>query len=391
MLTKLRLKNWRSVKEAEIDLAPITVFIGANSSGKTNILDALYFLRESSEDGILQAVQNRGGAEKVRSLGADPIGPVEIEFSFKADALGDELTYLLGLKFNEPITIIPEVSEYLESGNKPLLEMKHGGLVQFLEPGDDGLKLMRNPPLAFEQTSLSVLGRDPTRRAMYQTFQFMTERWQMLDENFMPPLSLVAGTRGSIRIIDRCADNVPILLDIMQKYRPELYEEFQNDLKWLLGHVDSVITESNDRETRFALHEKQHNQQEAPTISSGSARLVAILTAVYALNLTSLADMPGLVVIEEPDTALNPGILRNFVEQLRVYTEGDAPRQFILTTHNPRFLDYFKPEEVRVVSRDENGYTTVSDIPKHIPEVWLEDGYTLGEVWMTHSLGGLPE
>jgi predicted ATPase len=100
--------------------------------------------------------------------------------------------------------------------------------------------------------------------------------------------------------------------------------------------------------------------------------------------------MPGLVVIEEPDTALNPGILHNFVEQLRIYTEGDAPRQFILTTHNPRFLDYFRPEEVRVVSRDENGYTTVSHIPDHISEVWLED-HTLGEVWMTRSLGGLPE
>lgn len=72
MLTKLRLKNWRSVKNAEIDLAPITVFIGANSSGKTNILDALRFLqdiRKESNGGIVGSVRYKwGGREKLRTM-----------------------------------------------------------------------------------------------------------------------------------------------------------------------------------------------------------------------------------------------------------------------------------------------------------------------------------
>lgn len=56
MLTRLRLKNWRSVKDATIDLSPITVFIGANSSGKTNILDAIRFKRDSLTKGLVQVV-----------------------------------------------------------------------------------------------------------------------------------------------------------------------------------------------------------------------------------------------------------------------------------------------------------------------------------------------
>jgi predicted ATPase len=64
-----------------------------------------------------------------------------------------------------------------------------------------------------------------------------------------------------------------------------------------------------------------HGGKEAPTISAGTARLLAMLTAYYALDVRlAQIQMPGLVVIEEPDTALNPWLLRNFVEQLRNYT-----------------------------------------------------------------------
>jgi predicted ATPase len=114
-----------------------------------------------------------------------------------------------------------------------------------------------------------------------------------------------------------------------------------------------------------------------------------MLTAFYALDMR-FAQMPGLVVIEEPDTALNPMLLRYYVEQLRNYVEGEHPRQVIMTTHNPRFLDWFKPEEVRIVERDEQGYTSVHQVPDYIKDIWL-DKHTLGEVWMTRSLGGVPE
>jgi predicted ATPase len=174
----------------------------------------------------------------------------------------------------------------------------------------------------------------------------------------------------------------------MRKKEPALYATLQDDTHWLLQHIESLHTEQTERETRFFVQESEYHGV-APSISSGTGRILAMLTAFYALDMRS-AEMPGLVVIEEPDTALNPAVLRNFVEQLRYFTTGENPRQVIMTTHNPRFLDYFEPEEVRVVERDEKGYTTVRRVPDHIRETWLDE-YGLGEVWMTNSLGGLPE
>lgn len=51
MLTKLRVKNYKSLEDVAIPLRPLTVFVGPNNAGKSNILDCLLFLRELLELG----------------------------------------------------------------------------------------------------------------------------------------------------------------------------------------------------------------------------------------------------------------------------------------------------------------------------------------------------
>ena len=46
MITKLRLKNWKSFKDSTLYIDPLTVLIGVNASGKSNILDAFDFLKK---------------------------------------------------------------------------------------------------------------------------------------------------------------------------------------------------------------------------------------------------------------------------------------------------------------------------------------------------------
>ncbi len=60
----------------------------------------------------------------------------------------------------------------------------------------------------------------------------------------------------------------------------------------------------------------------------------------------------------------------------------------LVTTHSPFFLDAIKPEEIRALYRDEQGYTQAiraSDIPG-IPE-FMEAGASMGHLWMENRLG----
>jgi predicted ATPase len=192
--------------------------------------------------------------------------------------------------------------------------------------------------------------------------------------------------------IERSGRNVPIMLDFMQKTNRAVYDELHSDMRWLLNHVDNIEVETNERETRYDIVEKVLQGRKGPTTSTGTARILAMLTAYYALDLRN-AKFPGLLVIEEPDMAVHPALLRRLVELFREYVSREGhPRQIMVTTHNPQFLNWFEPEEVRVVERDEHGDTSVHEIPTYIKEIWLGSGeYGLGDVWMTRSLGGVPE
>src|SRR5258708_24227120 len=94
MLTRLYFKNWRSLREVEItNLTPITIFIGANSSGKSNTMDALHFLRTVENAGGQEAIFLWGIKEKkVRTLGVGIKSPIEIDFDFALDHQQDWLT-----------------------------------------------------------------------------------------------------------------------------------------------------------------------------------------------------------------------------------------------------------------------------------------------------------
>lgn len=382
MLKSLRLKNWRSCKDVTIDdLQPINVFIGANSSGKTNILDSLYFVRSVSQDGVLQSVFDWGGKSKIRTISNNVLNsPVTIEIEFKLGSDAPLRTMQL---------------EFISSGDVPFIFSQR--LLDSLQDNTGGFfeqPVSVYPSQDVDRLRHEVFSQDGTKtykKLSAHIDRLIDKRWQMLDENFMPELKVGAKTTGSIDVIDRCADNVISMLDFIKQARLNVHQELQETLRWLLEHVERVEGVRDARESKLVVYEKAHSDLEAPSMSSGTGRVFAMLIAIYILDVQS-PEEPGLVVIEEPDAALNPGLLRKFVELLREFAGNtEKPRQFILTTHNPAFLNYFQPQEVRVVSRDDEGFTKVNRIPDYIREIWLDKKeYALGEVWQTNSFGGLP-
>ena len=392
MLTRMRFKNWRSLKDVEIDnLTPITVFIGANSSGKTNIIDALSFLRRMLRENVPDSTYFQVNREaQIRTLGVPEDEPVEIGITFQSEVSKMNPTYTLGISEGTPFHFY----ETIRDNSLYHVELDAIDGKGEMTSSKQSLKTPISGPLA-----LSFMGSAPhvyqlnndenSPNPLFDLYAYIANRWQILGEGFSPALRSPRNSRAlyDTYLVDEETQDLPILLSFMKEKYSELYGEFQEDLKWFMKHVTGVEIREEVAETRIVIQEG--NKVDAPTVSAGTSRALAMFTAYHALSMR-YREMPGLVVIEEPDTALNPGLLRRFVEQLRVYASGPNPRQFILTTHNPGLLDFFEPEEVRVVSRDEQGHTHVARIPDHIKEIWL-DKYGLGEVWTTNSFEGLAE
>ncbi|MGE3913581.1 MAG: AAA family ATPase, partial [Chloroflexota bacterium] len=71
-ITRVRLKNYKSIVSCDVELQPLTILVGPNGSGKSNFLDALSFVKQALVLGLDQALRMRGNVERILSAARPP-------------------------------------------------------------------------------------------------------------------------------------------------------------------------------------------------------------------------------------------------------------------------------------------------------------------------------
>ena len=113
--------------------------------------------------------------------------------------------------------------------------------------------------------------------------------------------------------------------------------------------------------------------------SDGTLKMLAYLTVLYDPT------PPPFIGIEEPENFLHPRLLPELTEECRAASDR---AQLLVTTHSPFFLDPLQPQEVRVLYRDEKGYTQAvraSDLAGVLE--FVKAGASLGYLWTEGRLG----
>jgi predicted ATPase len=79
-IDRFAVKNFRSIQECDVELSPLTFFIGANASGKTSFVDAILFVASALRSSLEKAISDRGG---IYSILHHPIKlPANTRFDF---------------------------------------------------------------------------------------------------------------------------------------------------------------------------------------------------------------------------------------------------------------------------------------------------------------------
>ena len=333
MLRKIRLTDFKSFVDEEVALAPLTLLVGANASGKSNFLDAIRFLHGLSRNLTLSEVLNgeestgsdrwpgiRGRAEEAARVGTD-------SFSIESTWLGS------GQEIGHRLVCQPRLGEIVctEKRNEVF------SAIRFLEiqPGRMRDYGRRGAPLGNEGKNLSgilaALSRDPETRQ-----------------------SLVSWLR------EVCA---PELEDID-------FAEVQE-----LGDVMAIFVE------------KGGARISARSISDGTLRFLGILLALRTAQ-------PGeVILIEEIEEGLHPTRIHLLVEFLEsVVREREI--QVIATTHSPVVLQWLSPQALRdvivfgrVPDREGTLMQRLGNLP-HVEEVvqrkGIEELFTTG--WLEMAL-----
>lgn len=366
----LTLKNWMNYQKLETgDLRDRMFVIGPNASGKSNLLDALRFLRDvalpagmkPSGGGLQKAVRDRGGLSKLRCVNARQ--DTEVLLDVKLEGIdGTNWVYRLGFKgegkANNRFIV---TQEYVEKNGESVLTRPD-------EPDKKDADRLT-------QTCLELTTSNASFRELSHFFSETT--YLHLVPQLLKFANLIGGNtieqdpfgQGFLQRVAATGEKtrnarlrrIQKALDSVVPYFKEL--RFIKDDITGLPHIEANFT--HWRPTGAWQRESQ--------FSDGTLRLIGLLW--------SLMDGSSLLLIEEPELSLNEEIVRNLPRLIQqVQKQSKTARQVLITTHSEALLsDQTIPaEEVIRLEPDREG-TRVRTLDKQ-EIIMLKSGLSVGEV-----------
>ena len=377
----LKVQNFRALRELEFkDLTPLTVLLGPNGSGKSTVFDVFAFLSECFELGLRKAWDKRGRAKELKTRGGD--GPVSIEIKYREPGY-PLITYHLAVDERKGGPIV--VEEWLRwkrgSHGQPFrfLDYREGqGRAVSGEKPDEQDNRIDVPLNSADLLAVNALGQFAEHPRVAALRNFITG-WYV---SFLSAESARGQPEaGPQDRLTKTGDNLANVIQYLAEQYPERLERIFKVLRQRVPRIERVLAETMP-DGRLLLQIKDapfSHPVLAKFASDGTLKMLAYLALLYE------PVPPPFIGIEEPENFLHPRLLPELAEECRVAIERT---QLLVTTHSPFFLNALKPEEVRVLWRDELGYTQTSRASelRGIPE-FVSHGALLGHLWMEGQLG----
>ncbi len=387
MLKRLKVQGYRTLRDIDLPLRPLNVFIGANACGKSNLLDAFALLAEAADERLSDGVMSRGGMRSLLWAG----GADNIVFGLEGDLLGEEATtsfsYELTLTAVNHTPSVAREAFILRKGMESftLIDLTGG---KGTLPDSSGVSLgqvMTDQELAITQ----VRGR----RSELDAFRYYLTSWKVYRGFQTGPKAEIRQaqlTRPGTHLVNGGGNLTQVLhnLSARREYRV-VFEDIESVLRIAYPEFEelSLPPEGGDGRVVLRWKEKTFGRDFSSfQLSDGILHFLCLVT------ILSAPEPPPLICIDEPATGLHSDLLPIVVELMRnaVTRLEPAPMQLIVTTHSPQLVDHLEPGEVVVMDKVD-GVTQIRHFEKtERLKAWLQK-FSLGQLWLADVLeGGRP-
>ena len=420
-----RVKNFKTLKDITLGrlwnqregapLTPMTAVIGKNGVGKSTLFDAFGFLADCLKSGVEEAcdARGRGGFLKIISQGQP--SPIEFEVYYKEDGNARPITYELSIALDEAKR--PYVLK--ERLRQRRLGQKHGRPFSFLildsgvglvwkgeqegrqiEEDNEGFDLsglvesIKSGEVKEESGEIEVVELEDYRRLGIATlgalkqhprisaFRRFIEGWYL--SYFSPDAARSLPFAGPQKHLNINGDNIGNVVQFLEREHPARFQSILNRIAGKIPGIDKIDTEkTNDGRLLLRFNDKGFQDPfYAQQMSDGTLKMFA-----YLLLLEDPTP-PPFICIEEPENGLYHKLLESLAREFREHATGrkDGSQVFV-TTHEPYFVDALDPEEVWILEKEPDGFSTIrraSDDP--LVGNMVSEGLPLGGLWYSDYL-----
>ncbi|MEM9460695.1 MAG: AAA family ATPase [Myxococcota bacterium] len=347
MIERLQVRGYKSLVDVEVELGPLTVFVGANGSGKTSVLEAI---------NLLQTLLLWSRFTELYQLDY----PDWFDLPRVASRQSSKDSIEIGFS-------LPEVS------SRGSLEGAFG-LEQFL--------------VRFDNATIVQIDDDPQSKGKCSVSDqlygsLLGIRMFRLDTRAMAGAAYSHETDPTLGFDGK---NLAAVLDALQGEARERFDEIERRLREFvpsLRHlrVKRARTRRSD-DVEVVGHQVSFDFEHAANIraddaSEGTLLLLGLLTVIEA----NAPDQPMTIMLDDLDRALHPKAQRDLVGYLHELIRSRPGLQIIATTHSSYLVEHLEFEEVRAITQAPDGTSVIGSLIDHPEAERWRDEMSAGEFW----------
>ncbi|MFE1308045.1 AAA family ATPase [Streptomyces sp. NPDC058755] len=328
MITRIEIDGYKSFDGFTLDLPPFAVLVGANASGKSNLLEAVDLLGQLIREPTGQTLVDharRGGPKELFRRGPDG-EPVEV-MRIAAHILVDGYAGHCHIRVEARVAYV-DPPEPLRVDTEVLNVHDYLGAA-WLGPW------LRTPGMNHDESGQLHCTEVPVQDAAYRReLAEATKNWRILEPS--PKAMRVVSSTYDTAPLAEDGKNLGAVLGRIAR-NPESWYDFRADVAVLLPDLLDITVEANAEWGQWDvwLQHKHEHRVTPGTASAGTLRVLALLAAAHD------PAQEGVLMIEEPENGLHPTRIPQLLSRLKgrvsdpmTLTSGNG-RQILITTHSP--------------------------------------------------------
>jgi predicted ATPase len=363
-LAQISIEGFKSIKKQSLTLGRLNVLIGANGVGKSNLISAFKFLRDVFDQNLQTSTTRSGGANALLHFGRKRTERMIFELVFVESGTPYSNHYKISLAPNDldQFFVESEVTAFHDASRHPM---------PYWEPlASHGLMegLISNANSAVGRVVKSDVGS-------YRVYHFH-------DTSDSSPTKQTADINDN-RVLKADAGNLAAFLYWMQQVHPDSLNLITSTIRRIAPFFDRFELQPlrlNPENIRLEWRERgAEDAFNANQLSDGTLRFICLATLLLQ------PELPGLILLDEPELGLHPAAVNQLAELLKLASERT---QLIVSTQSVTLINQLEQQHIWVADR-EDGATAFRHLKSEDLSQWYQ-AYALGELWEKNVIGGRP-
>ena len=353
-LKSVVVEGFTSIRSATLSLNDVNVLVGANGAGKSNLIRALGVLGRIVDSELGLFVGLSGGANAL--LNADPTTSRRIHLEVESDVGGYSAE------------LVPAAGDTLIFSDETIWRHDTGVTAELGRGQRETLLTVPEPLWGQEAAALVATLRG------CRVFHFH-------DTSRNAPVKQQGYTADNRSLHSDAANLAAVLLRLRDGDRAR-YERIARTVKQVAPFFRDFVLEPELAPDRVRLRWQQEGSDTvlpADALSDGTLRFICLAT------LLGQPELPGLIVLDEPELGLHPFAIVQLAGMLRTASQES---QVLLATQSVTLMNQFELGDLVIVERRDGASVFERPDPGRLSE-WLAE-YSLGELWEKNLLGGRP-